>query len=131
MADIQPQNKWQSILVVDDDETVTKTIRPVLIANGFSVLSASSGEDGLRIAREQKPDLILLDVILPGIKGREICKRLKADSGTKHIPVVFLTAKNSEDDVQAELEAGAAAHLTKPVNYQALLTMLQNILGKK
>ena len=131
MTDTQPQSKWQSVLVIDDDETITKTIRPVLISNGFSVLSASTGEDGLRIAREQKPDLILLDVIMPGIKGRDVCKKLKDDIRTKNIPVIFLTAKNSEDDVQAELEAGAVAHLTKPVDYQMLLEKLSNILGKK
>lgn len=127
----QQQKKWHSILVVDDDEIVIQTIRPVLISNGFSVLYANTGEDGLRIAREQKPDLIVLDVIMPGIKGRDVCKKLKADNATKNIPVVFMTAKDSEDDVQLELEIGAVAHLTKPVNNQTLVATLNSILGVK
>ena len=114
-------DKWRSILVVDDDETIIKTVRPILISHGCSVLTASSGEGGLQIALTQKPDLIVLDVILPGIKGREVCKKLKEDERTKDIPIVFLTAKNSPEDIQAEMDVGAEAHLTKPVNAKALI----------
>ena len=119
---------WKSILIIDDDETVIKTIRPSLIANGYSVLSASSGESGMQIAHQQKPHLILLDVILPGVKGRDVCKQLKEDPETKNIHVVFLTSKDSSDDIQAEMAAGGAAHLTKPVNTKALITTVNSIL---
>jgi len=118
-------------LVVDDDETVVKTIRPLLINHGYSVLTANNGETGLEIARTQKPDLIILDVILPGIKGREVCHELKSDPKTRNIPVIFLTAKDSPDDEAAELQAGALAHLVKPVDHKELLATLDRILRKE
>ncbi|HLF19074.1 MAG TPA: response regulator [Candidatus Omnitrophota bacterium] len=119
---------WRSILVIDDDETLIKTVRPILISHGFSVLTALTGEDGLVVARTQKPDIILLDVILPGIKGRDVCKKLKSDAATKDIPVVFFTAKDSADDVQAEKEVGANDHITKPVDPRALIRTIKNVL---
>ena len=118
----------RSILVVDDDETICKIVRPILFSHGYSVLTANSGEDGLQIAKIQKPNLILLDVILPGIKGREVCKALKEDPKTKDIPVVFLTAKDSPEDIQAERAVGSSGHLTKPVNAKLLIEMIQSIL---
>ncbi len=121
--------EWRSILIVDDDEIHIKTIRPILMTSGYAVLSAPSGEYGLQIAKAQKPDLILLDVILPGIKGREVCKRLKNDPSTKNIPVVFLTSKDSQDDIQAEIEVGAVSHLTKPVNPKLLISTIKQILN--
>lgn len=121
----------KSILVVDDDETIIKMVRPVLLSHGYSVLTASTGEDGLQIARTQKPDLILLDVILPGIKGREVCKQLKEKPETKDIPIVFLTAKDSPEDIQAEKNVGAMAHLTKPVNSKTLMETIQSILAPR
>jgi len=120
--------KWRSILVIDDDETLIKTVRPLLISNGFSVLTALTGEDGIQIAKSQKPDLILLDVILPGIKGREVCRTLKENNQTKHIPVVFFTAKDSADDIQAEMQAGAEDHLTKPLDPKILISTIKGIL---
>jgi len=120
---------WRSILVVDDDETVIKIVRPILMSSGFSVLSASTGEEGLQIARQQRPDLIILDVIMPKMKGREVCQKLKDDAETQHIPVVFLTAKDSNDEIQAEMEAGAIAHLTKPVNAKELIETVSKILN--
>jgi len=122
------RDHWQCILMIDDDETLIKTIRPIFISHGYSVLTAESGEDGLQIARAQRPDLIILDVILPGIKGRDVCKELKSHETTKHIPVVFLTAKNSADDVEAEKAVGAAHHLTKPVDVKALMSVIQEVL---
>ncbi len=117
-------DNWKSVLVIDDDEALIKTLRPILINAGYSVLTANSGEDGLAIAKNQKPDLVILDVILPGIKGRDVCKKIKEDADTDSIPVVFLTAKDSPDDIQAELDAGAVAHITKPVNPKELLSTI-------
>jgi len=122
------QNRWQSVLVIDDDDALIKTIRPFLIAQGFAVLTANRGEEGLLIARNQRPDLILLDVILPGLKGRDVCRQLKEDKLTKDIPVVFLTAKDSQDDIQAERDAGGEAHLTKPVSMKEVIRTIRKIL---
>jgi CheY-like chemotaxis protein len=120
---------WRSILVVDDDQTVLRLIRPILMKEGFSVLTASTGEEGQMIATQQQPDLILLDVILPGLKGREVCQNLKDDARTQHIPIVFLTAKDTPDDINAELEAGAVKHLTKPVSSSDLVRTVKKILN--
>ena len=122
---------WKSILVVDDDETLHKTIRPILLQQGYSVLTAIDGEAGFEIAVKQQPSLIILDVIMPGIKGRDLCKKIKSEPQTKDIPVVFLTAKYSEDDIKAELEAGAEAHLTKPIEREALVSTISKILKSK
>jgi len=118
----------KSILVIDDDEGVQKTLQSILLPNGYSVLTATTGEKGLQVATLQKPDLIILDVILPGIKGREVCIKLKEDEKTLDIPVIFLTSKDSPDDVEAELAAGAVSHLTKPVNPRLLLTQIKKAL---
>lgn len=121
---------WKkSILIIDDDDGIIRAIRPVLLSHGYAVLTAPTGEEGLLIAQTQKPDMVLLDVILPGIKGREVCRMIKADPVTKHIPVVFLTAKDSPEDIKAEKEAGAAGHLTKPVQPQILLDKVQSVFG--
>lgn len=123
--------RWEmsrkSILVVDDDEGSLKTVKSILLPSGYSVLTASSGEKGLQIAKLQKPDLIILDVILPGIKGREVCARLKEEKETEKIPVIFLTAKDSLDDIHAEMAAGAISHLTKPVCAKTLLAEVRRI----
>lgn len=118
----------KSILVVDDDVALLKSVKPILLNSGYSVLTATSGEKGIQIARRQKPDLILLDVILPGIKGRQVCIKLKEDDATQRIPVIFLTAKDSPDDVKAELAAGAIAHITKPFNTGKLLEEIKKAL---
>jgi CheY-like chemotaxis protein len=125
-------DSWnRSILVIDDDEAIIKVVRPALLSHGYSVLTAISGEDGLQIASIQKPDLVLLDVILPGIKGREVCQKLKEDPQTQGIPVVFLTAKNSPEDIQAEKDVGSAGHITKPVDVRVLVETVQGALDSK
>jgi twitching motility two-component system response regulator PilH len=126
----ESKDHWKSVLIIDDDETIIKSLRPFLISHSYAVLSAETGEIGLEIARNQKPDLILLDVILPGIKGREVCKTLKEDPETKGIPVIFVTAKESSDDVLAELDAGGELHLTKPVQYDKLLAAIRQFIDQ-
>jgi len=128
---INPDSKYmrKSVLVVDDDEGILTTMKKILLPVGYSVLTASSGERGFQIAQTQKPDLIVLDVILPGMKGREVCRRLKEDAATKDIPVIFLTAKDSPDDIKAEMEAGAIAHVTKPLHSKMMIAKIKEILG--
>ena len=117
------------ILVVDDDKGLVTMLKTTLSANGFEVFTALTGEMGIQQARRRRPGLIILDVILPGIKGREVCMRLKEDADTRSIPVVFLTAKDSPEDVKAELSAGGISHITKPVNSQKLLAEIKRVLG--
>lgn len=119
----------KKILLVDDDPGVHLITTPILAKAGYGVVSAKSGEQGLQVALNERPDLIILDVIMPGIKGRDLCLKIKAYPVLANIPVVFLTAKNSEDDIKAELEVGALTHLTKPVNPTELLQVVKGILG--
>lgn len=120
----------RTVLVIDDDEILIRTVRNILTAHGYTVYAAHKGEDGLHMAQYQQPDLILLDVILPGIKGREVCRRLKSDKRTKDIPVIFITAKDSQDDIEAEMKAGGEAHLTKPVNRESLVLTVQGVIER-
>ena len=119
----------KKILLVDDDAGVHFIATPILTRQGYDVISAKTGEQGLQLALDHRPDLIILDVILPGIKGREVCARLKKNPKTQNIPVVFLTAKNSPDDIKAELELGAVAHITKPLDSHKVLEEVRHILG--
>lgn len=126
-TDIKSRNI--SILIIDDDRTLLRMVRAILMTNGFEALSANTGEKGLKLALKRKPRLIILDVILPRMKGREVCLKLKENSRTKDIPVVFLTAKDSPDDIRAEMEVGGTTHLTKPLEPQKLLEVINKILG--
>ncbi len=121
--------KRPTILLVDDDVCLLKTLEYTLGSEGFNILMAPTGEDGLRIARTHKPSLIVLDVILPKLKGREVCVKLKEDNETMDIPVLFLTAKDSEDDIKAEIAAGGVGHLTKPISSKILMDEIRRILN--
>lgn len=120
----------QKILLVDDDPGSHMIIVPILSKAGYLTISAKNGEQALHLALNERPHLIILDVIMPGIKGRDLCKKIKSYDVLKDIPVIFLTAKDSEDDIKAELEVGAVAHLTKPVNPADLLKSISGIVGK-
>ncbi len=102
------------ILVVDDELSIRKTIGRRLEREGYRVITADCGEEGLRIASEKLPDLILLDVMMPKMKGRDVCARLKADPKTGHIPVIFLTALGLADHIQAGMALGADDYIVKP-----------------
>ncbi len=119
----------KKILLVDDDPGVHFIATPILTKQGYLVVSAKHGEQGLQLALNERPDLIILDVILPGIKGRDLCVKMKAYDVLKNIPIVFLTAKDSDDDIKAELDAGAVTHLTKPIDSAQLIEAVKGILG--
>ena len=125
---VQGVRTTRRILIVDDDRSVHMTLTPVLAGAGFEIHSAYSGEEGLRMARSFQPRIVILDVIMPKMKGREVCLQLKNNPQTKNIPVIFMTSKDSPDDVQAELHAGAVGHLTKPVNPKRLLGEIRKVL---
>ncbi len=118
----------KKILLVDDDPSVHLIVAPLLSKEGFVVVSAKSGEQGLQLALSERPDLIILDVLMPGIKGRELCVKIKAYEVLKQTPVIFLTAKESPDDVKAELAAGALTHLTKPIDPVNLISVVKTFI---
>jgi DNA-binding response OmpR family regulator len=102
------------ILIVDDTTDILQVVSRRLQSWGYEVVTADSGEDGLRLAQEQLPDLILLDIMMPKMKGRDVCARLKTDPATKHIPVIFLTALGLADHVKAGMDLGADDYIVKP-----------------
>ena len=102
------------ILIVDDTKDILLLVSRRLQSWGYEAMTTDSGEDGLRIAEEQVPDLILLDIMMPKLKGREVCARLKANPKTQKIPVIFLTALGLADHVKAGMDLGADDYIVKP-----------------
>ena len=123
--EINPKNLGRRILAIDDDLSQRTLIARTLEKSGYKVSTAENGEIGLELARGETPDLILLDVIMPGIHGNEVCKRLKADSRTKDIPVLFLTSLDTPKDVIEQYALGAEVHLTKPINPKELIRQIE------
>ena len=118
------------MLVVEDEESILELLRYNLDKAGFTVIPAGSGEDGLSLARRQQPDLILLDLMLPGMDGLEVCRLLKQRKETETIPVVMLTARGEESDIVAGLELGADDYLTKPFSPRVLLAHIRATLRR-
>jgi len=102
------------ILIVDDTKDVLQVVSRRLQSWGYEALTADSGEEGLRLAEEQAPDLVLLDIMMPKMKGREVSARLKANPTTQNIPVIFLTALGLADHVKAGMDLGADDYIVKP-----------------
>ena len=126
----------EKILVIEDESEIRELIQLNLEMNGFSeVLTAADGETGLKIAKNETPDLILLDIMLPGIDGYAVCRQLKANSQTASIPVIMLTAKSKEMDVVNGLDLGACDYVTKPFSNKILISriraQLRNMKEKK
>lgn len=120
------------ILVVDDESTVLMATTKTLISAGYEVIEAMSGEEGLRLARAEKPDLILLDVVLPGIDGLEVCRRIKADDTLRRILIVMLTAFRSSSDQQVEgLDIGADEYIVRPIDSRELLARVRAMVRIK
>ncbi len=113
------------VLAVEDDKDILKLIAHNLEREGYEVTGATTGEDGIDAARSEKPDLILLDLMLPGIDGLEVCRRLKADPDTAHIPVIMVTAKGEDADVVTGFEHGADDYVTKPFSPKVLIARIR------
>ena len=120
----------ERILVVDDEEDVLELVRYNLDRSGYQTETASSGEEALSKARKSLPDLIILDLMLPGIDGLEVCKKLKSDGKTEQIPVIMLTAKGDESDIVTGLELGAEDYVTKPFSPKILIARVRRILHR-
>jgi len=118
------------ILIVDDTKDILLVVSRRLQSWGYEPLTASSGEEGLRIAEEAVPDLILLDIMMPKMKGREVCARLKANPKTQHIPVIFLTALGLADHIKAGMDLGAADYLVKPFAPEELRKRVTVVLAR-
>jgi len=120
----------KKILVVDDEVDLVETIRFPLEMEGFNVLVSYNGEDALNQARKEKPDLILLDLMLPKLDGYKVCRLLKFDERYKHIPILMLTAKTQEKDKLLGKETGANEYITKPFDIDELMKKVKMYLSK-
>ena len=120
----------KKVLVVDDEVTTVQLLEYVLQKNNFETISVYSGKKALEKAREEKPDLILLDIMMPGMDGIEVCTELKKDPETNTIPIIFLSALGQETDVALGLKKGAMSYITKPFNPSDLLRQIHLLLPK-
>ena len=120
----------KKILVVDDEIRVLTVIQKRLESSGYEVITAMDGNEALLKARGENPDLIILDLILPKLNGYQVCSILKRDSFYKQIPILMLTARTQEKDVDEGMRVGADAYMTKPFKNEILLGQIEQLLSK-
>jgi CheY-like chemotaxis protein len=119
------------ILIVDDEPDILKIVIFRLKTKGYQTISATSGEEALRLVAENKPNLIILDLRMPGIDGDEVCRRIKADQDLCDIPVILLTASTGQDIEKLSKEIGAVDFIRKPFDSQEFINKIEGILSKK
>ncbi|MEA1910926.1 MAG: response regulator [Spirochaetota bacterium] len=121
----------ETVLIVDDEESILKLVKYNLVNEGYRVIAVTSGEEALSRAFDVKPELIVLDLMLPGLNGIEVCKLLARDERTSLIPVLMLTARSEDADIIAGLEAGADDYITKPFSPKILVARIKTIFRRK
>lgn len=119
------------VLIVDDSPTEMFALTGMLKRNGFEVLSAQNADEGLSLARSQRPDLVLMDVVMPGLNGFQATRQLAKDPDTATIPVVMVSTKSQETDRVWAMRQGARGYLTKPIDERLLLQTIRQILDSK
>jgi DNA-binding response OmpR family regulator len=119
----------KKLLLIEDDAVSRRLMELILNKEGFQVITASNGLEGLRKARFESPDLLILDVMLPGLDGFEVCHRLRSDPATEKMPVLILSAKGQESDRNAALQVGGNAFLPKPIDRMVLLNKVAELLN--
>ncbi len=117
------------ILIIDDLATETAIMKSVVTSIGHTVVTASDGEAGYAMAKSERPDLILLDVVMPKMDGFQTCRKIKKDDETAHIPVIFVTTKNQDTDRSWGLKQGASDFVSKPFSASELAGKISNLLG--
>ncbi|MDX1641943.1 MAG: response regulator transcription factor [Balneolaceae bacterium] len=120
----------QTILVVDDEQDLLDLIEYNLRQEGFNVLKAENGKDGIQMAKEHMPDLVLLDIMMPQMDGIEVCDRMREDSTLSHIPIIFLTARSDEKTEIEGLNKGADDFITKPISTSKLISRIKAVLRR-
>lgn len=118
------------ILIIEDDRDIVEMLKYNLEGEGYEIITAFNGKDGIDQASKQKPDLIILDIMLPVIDGFEVCKILKKNNATVHIPIIILSAKSQETDKIVGLELGADDYITKPFSPRELIARIRAILRR-
>lgn len=120
----------ETVLVVEDEEDIRELVRYALSSNGYQITAVGTGEAALRAARERTFDLVLLDLLLPGVHGLDVCRTLRSDPRTRELPIVMLTAKGEDNDIVTGLEAGADDYITKPFSTKVLVARVQAVLRR-
>ena len=117
------------VLIVDDSPTETHRMTRILDKHGYEVITADSGEDGVAKAKETLPDVVLMDIVMPGLNGFQATRQLSKNASTSHIPVIIVTTKDQETDRLWGQRQGAKGYLTKPIEDSALLDTINAVLG--
>lgn len=118
------------ILVVDDNEKNVELLEAILQAAGFDVLKAYNGKQAIEMVGKERPDLLLLDIMMPELDGSQVCEMLKKDPLNANLPVIMVTAKDKESDIVQSLERGADEYIVKPINKKDLLGKIEDMLAK-
>ena len=118
------------ILVVEDEPEIRILVKTILEKAGYSVVEAEDGEAALRLVNEEEPDLVLLDVMIPCIEGWEVCRRIRENEATRRIPIIMVTVRTTDEDIQRSVECGANAHINKPFDQKELLDTIKKLLGE-
>lgn len=121
----------KKILIVEDEKSLLKLESILLKSKGYQVIGASSGTEALALVAQERPDLILLDVMLPGMDGFKVCARLKSSPETRDIPVVMVTARTKQDDIARGREVGADEYITKPFQSARVTSTIARLLGER
>lgn len=123
-------NGHASLLIVEDEQDLLELLRYNLDREGFEVFTAETGEDGLDVLRKRRPNLIVLDLMLPGMDGLEVCRTVREDPQLRATPIIMLTAKGEESDIVRGLEMGADDYVTKPFSPRVLMARIQSVLRR-
>lgn len=118
------------VLFVEDEQNLVRLVKDRLEFNNYEVIVAADGQEGLEKARKEKPDIIILDILLPKMDGYRVCRMLKFDENYKQIPIIMLTAKAQKSDEEMGLEVGADAYITKPFKAEVLLSKIEELLKR-
>jgi two-component system phosphate regulon response regulator PhoB len=118
------------VLAIEDEPDILTVLEYNLVREGFTVVTASNGEDGVRAAGRERPDIVLLDLLLPGLDGIEVFRQLKQDAATRDIPIIMLTAKGEESDIVLGLGMGADDYVTKPFSPKELMARIRAVLRR-
>ena len=122
--------KKKLVHVVEDEEDISKLIEYNLLSQGFNVVCSENGDVALKSIKEEKGDLVLLDIMLPGIDGYRVCEIIKSNDSTRDLPIIMLTAKSQEEEIVKGLEMGADDYITKPFSQKVLIARVQNVLRR-
>ena len=119
----------RKILITEDSPTILEILKSVLVEEGYEVIAAADGQQALNLAKTEKPDLIILDLMLPKIDGYKVCRMLKFDEKYKNIPIIMLTARTKESDEKLGKEVGADAYIKKPFEPEMMIDEIKKLLN--